>query len=487
MSPSHRNSELPRLEPVPALLARARAELSADFPPGRPVRVSRAPGRLDVMGGIADYTGSMVCEYPLDRAAAVALSPRDDADLQVFSFNLFDEHRPFTFRIPLAALASHPPEVLRREFDQPGRKWAAYVAGCLVALHEHRRVLDGWRQGMNVAVYSTVPLGAGVSSSAAVEVATMMNLYDHLPVRSMRDGADVAALAQWAENRVVGAPCGLMDQVTSCLGDAGELLRMVCQPFQLLSPLSLPPGVRVVGISSNVRHDVGGPQYGRTRCAAFMGHRIILEKMREMGAATGRTLEGDPMMGYLANLDPDDYKRLFRPYVPEFMPGRDFIERYGSTIDPVTTVEPDAEYAVQHATDHHVLEARRVRNFVEALQQASAAPAGTRDQGKWLDRAGHLMYASHLSYTNDAMLGAPECDLLVQLVREREAAGLYGARITGGGGGGTVAVLADDGGRAGAAIGEVMSEYQGRTGRAPELFDGTSPGAWHVGTAVVND
>src|SRR3954462_990816 len=108
------------LDPVPTLLRHLRAELSADFPPGRPVRVSRAPGRLDVMGGIADYTGSMVCEYPLDRAAAVAVAPRDDRDLQVFSFNLLDEHKPFTLRVPLEALASQPPEVLRREFDQPG-------------------------------------------------------------------------------------------------------------------------------------------------------------------------------------------------------------------------------------------------------------------------------------------------------------------------------------------------------------------------------
>ncbi|HLL90644.1 MAG TPA: galactokinase family protein, partial [Tepidisphaeraceae bacterium] len=73
------------LDPVPTLLARARAELAADFPPDKPVRLSRAPGRLDVMGGIADYTGSLVCEATLDRAAAVALTGRDDRQLQVFS------------------------------------------------------------------------------------------------------------------------------------------------------------------------------------------------------------------------------------------------------------------------------------------------------------------------------------------------------------------------------------------------------------------
>src|SRR5882724_12269229 len=80
---------LPDIDPVPTLLARVRAELRNDFAAGKPIRVSRAPGRLDVMGGIADYTGSMVCQMPLDRAVAVALQERDDRDVQVFSFNLF--------------------------------------------------------------------------------------------------------------------------------------------------------------------------------------------------------------------------------------------------------------------------------------------------------------------------------------------------------------------------------------------------------------
>jgi L-arabinokinase len=83
------------------------------------------------------------------------------------------------------------------------------------------------------------------------------------------------------------------------------------------------------------------------------------------------------------------------------------------------------------------------------------------------------------------MLGSPECDLIVQLVRERERAGLYGAKITGGGSGGTVAVLADEGARADEALAEVMSEYRQRSGRTPELFTGTSDGAWHVGTIQV--
>jgi L-arabinokinase len=260
---------------------------------------------------------------------------------------------------------------------------------------------------------------------------------------------------------------------------------MVCQPHELQPSLPVPPGVRFIGINSNVKHSVGGGQYGITRCAAFMAHRIILEQMRRLGAAAGRELASDPMKGYLANLDPDDYKKFFRPRLPETIRGSEFLKTYGGTVDAATTVNPAQEYHVLRAADHHVLEARRVRQFAEALEHANAAPHGTRDQGKWLDRAGHLMYASHLSYTNDAMLGAPECDLLVQLVREREKEGLYGARITGGGSGGTVAVLTDANDRADRAVADVMAEYEKRTGKKPEAFTATSPGAWHAGTTIV--
>ena len=522
-SPAPNPDRLLGLDPVPRLLERVRAELAADFPPTARTLVSRAPGRLDVMGGIADYTGSLVCEATLDRAAAVALSPRDDRNIQVFSFNLFDEHKPFTFRVPLDALIANSADVLRRELDAPGRRWAGYLVGCLFVLHEQGYVdlRDPGVTGINLAVYSTVPAGAGVSSSAAIEVATMMGLVEYFGISrvgraagrgtgdagvaptdvgrggprpyggetgrdvSPLDPMRVAALCQQVENRIVGAPCGIMDQVASCYGEAGSLLRMVCQPHELLPPLALPAGVRVLGINSNVKHSVGGGQYGRTRCAAFMAHRMILDKMAQMGAASGRTLTGDPTNGYLANLDPDDYRNFFRPYLPEWMRGKEFLDRHGRTIDAATSVEPDTDYPVQHAADHHILEARRVRKFDKYLEEAAALEPGPKRKAA-LDRAGHLMYASHLSYTNDAMLGADECDLLVQLVRQREAAGLYGAKITGGGSGGTVAVLADEGARADAAVGEVMVEYERRTGKTPELFAGSSPGAWHVGTAVVS-
>src|SRR5205814_5425158 len=200
------SNPLTELDPVPTLLRRLRAELSADFGHGRPITIARAPGRLDVMGGIADYTGSMVCEMTLARAAAVAVAGRDDDNVQVFSFSLHDEHRPFTLRMPLGALARASAETLRQEFEQPGRKWAAYLVGCLFVLHERALVdldeLSERRQGLSLAVFSTVPMCAGVSSSAAVEVATISALIDHFRIRGKLSPVDVAVMCQEAENRI---------------------------------------------------------------------------------------------------------------------------------------------------------------------------------------------------------------------------------------------------------------------------------------------
>ena len=480
-STAHR-PELRDTEPVATLVRRVRGELTDAFDAGRPLRVSRAPGRLDVMGGIADYTGSTVCEMPLRESAAVALQRRADRTVRIFSLNLLDEHKPGEVQLPLDMLRGRSTDELRPELTSDRKhKWAAYVAGCLVALDFRHQVIERITGGFNIAVYSTVPAGAGVSSSAAVEVATMAALADELGVEM--SPLELAERCQWAENHVVGAPCGIMDQVTSAMGQEGKLLRMLCQPHEVLPAVELPDGIRVIGINSNVKHEVGGGAYGRTRCAAFMGHRIILETMRQMGAAKGMEMTGDPMRGYLANLDPDHYKALFRPAVPESISGREFLGKYGQTGDSVTKVEEDLEYQPRHATDHHVLEARRVRRFVEFLEAAAKLPVSQRKLD--LDRAGHLMYASHQSYGMDAMLGAPECDLLVDLVRKREAAGLYGARITGGGSGGTVAVLADVGDRADQAIEEIVQEYGERTGRKAHLFTGSGPGACETGSQLV--
>lgn len=520
-------------EPVPTLLRRVRSEALAlsSFDALRPIRLSRAPGRLDVMGGIADYTGSLVCEMPLGIGTAVALQERDDRNVRVISFNLLDAHEPFVAGISLDRLAIITADELRSDFREPGRKWAAYVLGCLFILHEKGLVdlADPRHRGLNLAVYSTIPIGGGVSSSAALEVATMVNLVDHfghrdqasgvrswesdserpVPTPDSRlltsnpsDGLALASLCQEVENRIVGAPCGIMDQVSCHLGEAGKLLRLLCQPHKLLPPLDLPAGVKVVGLFTGVRHDVSGDAYARTRAAAFMGHRMILQHMRRLGAEAGKTMTADPTGGYLANLAPDDYKALFRPMLPETITGREFIERYGAHNDPATTTSPEESYPIQRACDHHVLEAQRVRRFVEFIEEAeigaqsagspqpvAASPrdaeASKRTQGlRALRSAGKLMNASHRSYTEKAALGHPAAEVLVDLVRQHQSDGLYGARITGGGCGGTVAVLMDNSPRPNDALSEILRAYE-QHGHRPGLLDSSSPGAACTGTILV--
>jgi L-arabinokinase len=501
------------LEPVGELVRRVRRELGASFDPARPLRIGRAPGRLDMMGGIADYTGSLVCEMPLGVGTAVALQERADRQVSIFSFNMLDDHAPFQLGMSLDDLSAATADGLRRELGQPGRKWAAYVLGCLFLLHEkgHIDLAAPGVRGMNLAVLSTIPLGGGVSSSAALEVATMLALVDHFGVDPLLGGGSAdgrlkqVAVARWeweggatrpapgrttaegvmrlaelcqeVENRIVGAPCGIMDQVTCLLGRPGELLRLLCQPHELLAPLPLPVGVKVVGIFTGTRHSVAGAAYGRTRAAAFMGHRMIVEQMRRLGAEAGKSMVGDPTGGYLANLAPEDYKALFRPLLPASMSGREFIDRFGTHGDAATVLSPDESYPVQNACDHHVLEARRVRRFVDFLERIAEI-----GRDKSLRSAGHLMYASHHSYTEHAGLGHPAADALVDLVKAHEPSGLYGARITGGGGGGTVAVLMEGTSRADAAIGDVLRSYEQGTGHRPIPLDSTSPGAAWAGT-----
>jgi galactokinase len=437
------------------------------------------------MGGIADYTGSLVCQLTLDRAVAVALQQRDDRELQIFSFNLYDQHLPFTFRISLDALANATIDSLRRDFSEPGRKWASYIAGCLYILH-HEKLIDLRNpniKGLNLAIYSTIPMSAGLASSAALEIATMLNLLAHFQITL--DPMRIAQLCQQVENQIVGAPCGIMDQVTSLLGEKDQLLRLLCQPAELQPNLQIPTGLRFVGLDSAIRHSLSTPsQYSLTRTAACMGHKIILEQMKKIGASLNQPLTSDPTHGYLANLDPDDYKNLFRPHLPAQILGQNFLHQFGPTLDPATTIDPSQTYPVQSATDHHVLESRRVRQFCEFLEKANLNPE-PRTLNPLLHKSAHLMYASHHSYTHDAHLGHPHCDLLVQLVRDNEHFGLYGARLTAAGQGGTIAILANTTDSATDALHQIMQTYEHQTHLKPTLFTHSSPGAMHTGTIVL--
>lgn len=353
--------------------------------------VGSAPGRLDVMGGVADYSGALVVETPIRARTTVRVAPSEDYRISSPGFG--------EVRTPSLDLATVP-------------VWARYVLGCLRTFGDAK---DWWpARGLSFSVESHVPVGMGVSSSAALEIATLRALSD-LSGRTL-DGLEIAHLAQRAENEQVGAPCGLMDQLTCAFGRPGELLPILCRPDRLLTPVRVPDGVTVVGCSTGVAHDVVGVAYATARVAAFMGKRLL-------EALHGRSYE------YTTDIEPRD---ALIEDLPEQLLGREFVALHGGVDDTLSIIEPERAYPVRAATKFPIEEHRRSRRVIELLEAGG------------LDEIGEVMRASHEGY--GAMgLGASEADRLVEQVRALGPdGGCYGARISGGGSGGTVVVLADD-------------------------------------------
>jgi L-arabinokinase len=444
--------------------------------PDRPALVARAPGRLDLMGGIADYSGSLVLELPLSMAAYVAGQPVEQPTVTVqtnappgFEGDPCVEY-PLDVLAPLAGLPSYGQAhgLLTR---QPEHRWAAYVLGAVPALQ--REAGAKFRSGLRLLVHSEVPLGKGVSSSAALEVAALSVLAEIAGLRL--DGRQIALLCQLVENRVVGAPCGVMDQMTAACGQQDRLLALLCQPAELQDPVPLPPNVEVWGIDSGIRHAVAGADYTSVRVGAFMGYRIIagLEGLPCRLLGNRRVAINDPRYrGYLANIRPDEWESRFREHLPERLSGAEFLRRYGGSTDSATTIDPARTYAVRMPTAHPIYEHDRVQRFRAGLE---AWPTGAAD----LCRLGELMYESHESY-GACGLGSDGTDRLVELVRAAgPERGLYGAKITGGGSGGTVAVLAER--HSFSEIKRVASQYERETGRAAMILGGSSPGAVDFG------
>ncbi len=451
------------------------------FLPGAPITIARAPGRLDVMGGIADYSGALVLEMPIAEATFVAVQPQPTRALRVLSLREREDgtrDRP-VMEIALdglLALARAPGyAALRAHFADATRHWAAYVLGVFAVLAQERGI--AFEQGATLCVWSQVPEGKGVSSSAALEVATMQAVAAAFGVSL--DAHALALLCQRVENYVVGAPCGVMDQITAACGERGTLLALLCQPAQLIGHVSPPSEVAFWGIDSGERHAVSGSDYTSVRVGAFMGYRILAEMAglpTAPGDQPGTVRVADARWGgYLANVTPSAFEQHFAAHLPVEMDGAAFLARYGGTTDSVTRVDPQQRYAVRAPTAHPIYEHFRVQTFAALL---SAPLTEAR-----LTLLGELMYQSHASYVACG-LGSPGTDRLVALVRELgPAAGLYGAKITGGGSGGTVAVLGKRG--SDAAIAEVAARYAQATGHPPRVFAGSSPGAAAFGVMQV--
>ncbi|MFJ3496756.1 galactokinase [Streptomyces sp. NPDC086091] len=332
-----------------------------------PEGVWSAPGRVNLIGEHTDYNDGFVMPFALPHTAVAAVARRDDGVLRLHSADV----EGGVAELALDALA-------------PGgdHDWTAYPAGVVWALREAGHPVTG----ADVHLASTVPAGAGLSSSAALEVVVALALNDLYELGLPR--WQLARLCQRAENVYVGAPTGIMDQTASACCEAGHALfldtRDLTQkqiPFDLAAE-----GLRLLVVDTQVKHAHSGGEYGKRRAGCEKGAALLgVDALRDVPYADlGAALE---------RLAPDD---------------------------------PDGE--VRRLVRHVVTEDERVERVVALLEAGDARAIGpVLDEG-------------HASLRDDFRVSCPELDLVVDTAR---TAGALGARMTGGGFGGSAIVLVE--------------------------------------------
>ena len=375
--------------------------------------------------------------------------------------------------------------------------WCRYLLGCLTVFCIRHRWLPGCSSsshslssppsvGLKFVVNSEVNASMGVSSSAAIEIATLRaiaSLAQHtslLLTQSASDsltfsGTSIAVLGQLAENRIVGAPCGLMDQLSVAFGRPLSLLPILCRPDVLYDNIPLPPGVVVVGWPSGIKHSVGESPYAMARAGAFMGKKmmesIVGVKVKFTAEFTPSTLLAPPVplptqhqLAAAAPTTAESAAHGSAPYVsrlsllPISMLGADFLRQYNSVDDPLSAIKSDLYYPVRDAFHFPIQENFRCQVAASLLASIAAtshstsaaaatpspSPSSSSSFGRsaLLHQIGELLYQSHRGYS--AMgLGCPETDAIISILQSMIGEGVYGGRISGGGSGGTVIVLCE--------------------------------------------
>jgi galactokinase len=447
------------------------------FSSSKPIYISRAPGRLDLMGGNVDYTGGLVFQATIREATWAAAQLRDDGRIIFRNPQMASEGWHDHVEFEVASLTSEA--VVRQKVNSsPKLRWTAYVLGLFYLLRMRHPAIVG--AGANVYIESEVPLNKGVSSSAAIEVAVMKAIAAAYGIDLA--GIELAEACQWAENVIAESACGIMDQAASVLGDEGYVLPLLCQSCVPRPLVKLPAGLRCWGIDSGVRHAVTGAEYEAARAAAFIGYSMIcswenLQPVLENNGRIPRFVE-PRWNGYLSAISPSEFRSSYEDILPLLASGADIEALSKVHPDPFTRIRPEQSYRVRACTRYAVEENQRIEMFVELARGAQLNHAENSFR-----LMGDLMFQSHWSYS-ECGLGNEATDLLVSLVRKECGKDkLYGAKITGGGGGGTVAIL-------GAADAEeslrrIVSQYAQARGSEPYVFEGSSMGADRFGIRVV--
>ena len=355
-----------------------------------PEAAAFAPGRVNLIGEHTDYNEGFVLPAAVDRGVAVA---GRRVPGETFTLHAVDLGESCTFSL----------SVLKRD---PRHSWADYFKGVVWALSE--RGIDV--PGCEAAITGDIPQGAGLSSSAAYEVATvrLLSALGDFELPSL----EVARLAREAENDFVGVACGIMDQMASTFGEQGKALLLDCRSLAH-EPVEIPAGLTIVVVNSGVRHSLASSEYNKRRAECEEGVRI-LAGLR-------------PGVRSLRDVGPDDEARFFAQ-----LPS-----------------------VVRKRCRHVVTENARVLEAVRALRSGDTA------------RIKVLMAASHASLRDDYEVSCPELDILVELALALPTC--HGARLTGAGFGGSTVNLVET--AAVASFSEpVAAGYRSRTGRTAEVY-----------------
>ncbi len=355
-----------------------------------------APGRLDLLGGVADYSGALVLETPTRLTTTVMAEPADG--LVVGPVHLTEDE--------VAKLADLTyPEVRDALADWP--KWTHYLIGVALVLVRHR-VIEPPRAALSVA--SDLPVSVGVSSSAALEVAAARALG-----AGELDPLRLAALCQEAENYVVGAPCGIMDQVVVAMGRTGAILPILCRPASVRTPVALPPGCRGGRLAD-------GSRARRERPVVPTGPDRGLH-----GQAHGRARRSGATWAWVSELPAAAVDDL-----PEVLDGAAFLDRFGGHRRRPHDRRPDRDLS---RPGRDSLRWRRALPRRGPVAHLSRHEATSR-------RYGHSWPPATPATTPWASATRrPRAVVEEALART----GVHGARSSGGGCGGTVVVVCDRG------------------------------------------
>jgi galactokinase len=320
----------------------------------------QAPGRVNLIGEHTDYNDGFVLPCAIDYQTVISCKARDDRTVRVIAADYDNQRDEFSLDAPIVAHDS--------------QQWSNYVRGVV----KHLQQRDASFGGADLLISGNVPQGAGLSSSASLEVAvgTVFQQLYHLPL----DGAQIALNGQEAENQFVGCNCGIMDQLISALGKKGSALLIDCRSLGTKA-VSMPEGVAIVIINSNFKRTLVGSEYNTRRQQCETGARFFQQKA-------------------LRDVSLDQFNAV------------------ANELDPLV--------------------AKRVRHVLtENARTVEAAAALEKGD---LQRMGELMAESHASMRDDFEITVPQIDTLVEIVKAT-IGDKGGVRMTGGGFGGCVVAL----------------------------------------------